>query len=103
MIAKQSNAELLTGHNAHMYYLLQDPDDRTRFMDHVKQEGVNCVFPCVPLHPAPYGVDMARPHEELMVAPDQADRLARLPLWLGLEQKQACVIEQVIDAVGVVS
>ncbi|HPE72088.1 MAG TPA: dTDP-4-amino-4,6-dideoxygalactose transaminase [Candidatus Competibacter sp.] len=83
-------------HNAHMYYLLLNSlEHRTAFIDQLKQDGVNCVFHYVPLHASPQGQRVARAHGELPVTTDLADRLVRLPLWLGLEEQQATVIQTI--------
>ncbi len=82
------------GHNAHLYYLLlRDLDDRTAFIDRMKQAGINCVFHYVPLHSSPQGLKVGRAQGDLPVTRDLADRLVRLPLWLGLEEHQERVIE----------
>ena len=86
------------GHNAHMYYLLlRDLDDRTQFIDAVKAQGVNCVFHYVPLHNSPYGQKVARTHGDLAVTEALADRLVRLPLWVGLEEQQGRVVDPSLD------
>jgi len=73
-------------HNAHMYYLLlRDLEDRTQFIDDMRAQGVNCVFHYVPLHNSPYGRKVARIHGDMGVTEELADRLVRLPLWLGIE------------------
>ena len=80
--------------NAHMYYLLlHDLNDRTQFIDLMKDEGVHCVFHYVPLHNSPKGQKVARMHGELALTDELADRLVRLPLWLGLEEQQERVID----------
>lgn len=85
------------GHNAHMYYLLlRDLDDRTAFIQAMKAEGIQCVFHYVPLHSAPFGRKVSRTVDLLPVTNDIADRLVRLPLWVGLEEQQERVIEAVI-------
>lgn len=82
------------GHNAHIYYLLlRDLADRTRFIQHMQQAGINCVFHYVPLHSAPQGRIASRSVGDLSVTTDVANRLVRLPLWLGLEEDQDRVIE----------
>ena len=83
-------------HNAHMYYLLlHDLDDRTAFIEKMKQMGINCVFHYVPLHSAPGGERFGRTHGELAVTNDLANRLVRLPLWVGLEEQQDKVIKAI--------
>jgi len=80
-------------HNAHMYYLLlRDLNDRTVFIDQMKQEGINCVFHYVPLHNAPAGLAHSRTSSELPATNDIAARLVRLPLWIGIEEHQDRVI-----------
>jgi len=82
------------GHNAHIYYLLlHDLEDRTQFIQQMQQAGINCVFHYVPLHSAPQGRIASRAAGDLSVTTDVANRLVRLPLWLGLEEKQDRVIE----------
>jgi len=89
------------GHNAHMYYLLlPDLDVRTRFIDVLKQDGIHCVFHYVPLHSAPEGRKVGRAHGDLTNTITLSDRLVRLPLWLGLEERQPEVIKK---ALGIVS
>ena len=72
-------------HNAHMYYLIMhDLEDRTRFINAMQVEGVNCVFHYVPLHSAPHGRVSGRSDLALLTTDDLSDRLVRLPLWIGL-------------------
>jgi dTDP-4-amino-4,6-dideoxygalactose transaminase len=81
-------------HNAHMYYLLlPDIEARTRFIAGLRAAGVYAVFHYVPLHSSPGGVRHGRAHGELAVTASVADRLVRMPLWLGLEPLLAQVLE----------
>lgn len=89
-------------YNAHMYYLLlRDIDDRTEFIETMKSQGVNCVFHYVPLHNSPFGQKVARMHGDLPVTEDLAARLARLPLWAGLEDQQERVVNLSLDVLSV--
>lgn len=84
-------------HNAHMYYvLLPDLARRTAFIDHLRQNGIHCVFHYIPLHSAPAGQRRGRAHGDLKVTDEMSDRLVRLPMWLGLENHQAEVIQQIL-------
>jgi dTDP-4-amino-4,6-dideoxygalactose transaminase len=84
-------------HNAHMYYiLLPDLQCRSAVIDRLKALGVHSVFHYVPLHSAPAGRRYGRAHGELPVTDDVADRLLRLPLWVGLEAQQVEVIQTVL-------
>jgi len=87
------------GHNAHMYYLiLTDLADRVRFIGRLKSIGIHCVSHYVPLHSSPAGLRYSRAHGSMTVTDDLSDRLVRLPLWIGLEEHQDAVIEEVLKA-----
>ena len=83
-------------HNAHMYYLLlTDLDERTHFMDQLKQQDIHTVFHYVPLDSAPHGLMHSRVHGELSNTHAISERLIRLPLWLGLEEQQNEVVSNI--------
>lgn len=85
-------------HNAHMYYLLlKNLQDRTQFIDTMKQSDIHCVFHYVPLHSAPQGQRCARTSGTLSVTDTLSERLVRLPLWDGMQQAQERVIEQALE------
>lgn len=82
--------------NAHMYFLLlPDLATRTAFIGWLRHKDIFAVFHYVPLHCSPAGEHFGRAQGELPVTVNLADRLVRLPLWLGLEQHQGRVIEAV--------
>lgn len=86
-------------HNAHMYYLLlPDLQQRTAFIDALKARDIGAVFHYVPLHSAPAGQKYGRAHGSLTVTQDAAERLVRLPLWVGLEDDLDEVISAVVMA-----
>jgi len=86
-------------HNAHMYYLLlPDLAHRTAFIDEMRQKNIATVFHYVPLHRSPAGEKFGRPHGTLPVTVDLADRLVRLPLWVGLEDRIERVIAEAVLA-----
>jgi dTDP-4-amino-4,6-dideoxygalactose transaminase len=88
-------------HNAHMYYLLlPNLASRSEFIDTLRQLGIHAVFHYVPLHRSPAGERYGRVHGTLQVTMDLADRLVRLPLWVGLEENQKVVINAVTKFLG---
>ncbi len=88
-------------HNAHMYYvLLADLERRTAFIDTLKGTGIQSVFHYIPLHASPFGRSAGRSVGDMSVTDDSSERLARLPLWLGLEDQLPAVISEVIAAAG---
>ncbi|WP_240196556.1 dTDP-4-amino-4,6-dideoxygalactose transaminase [Stenotrophomonas lactitubi] len=73
-------------HNAHMYYLLLPSlQARTAFIANMKASGVQTVFHYIPLHSAPAGQALGRPHGAMTVTDTVSDCLVRLPLWIGVE------------------
>jgi dTDP-4-amino-4,6-dideoxygalactose transaminase len=85
-------------HNAHMYYiLLPDLVRRTTVIQRLKAAEVNTVFHYIPLHSAPAGKKFARAHGDMTVTDDISDRLLRLPMYAGLEERQAEAIRIVLS------
>lgn len=79
-----------TIHNAHMYYiLLESLEERTNVINRMKKKEINPVFHYVPLHNSPAGLKYGRAHGSLLVTEDLADRLLRLPLWMGMQEVKA--------------
>lgn len=88
-------------HNAHMYYLLlPDFERRQAFIQTLREKGIGSVFHYIPLHDSPIGRQFGRASGELNNTREFSERLVRLPLWLGLDQCQVSVIEEVVKAVG---
>ena len=80
-------------HNGHMYYiLLPSLKVRTALIEELKAHDIHTVFHYVPLHSSPAGIRYARAAGPLPMTEDIADRLVRLPLWLGLEEHQVATI-----------
>jgi dTDP-4-amino-4,6-dideoxygalactose transaminase len=85
------------GHNAHLYYLLlPDLAARTRFITRLKERGIMALFHYVPLHDSPAGRRFGRAHGTLAVTSDASDRLVRLPLWPGLDDRTADVVVECV-------
>jgi dTDP-4-amino-4,6-dideoxygalactose transaminase len=87
-------------HNAHMYYVLPAPEiDRQKVLDEFKRRDIWPVFHYVPLHSSPAGQRYGRRHGTMEVTDRQAQRLIRLPLWVGLaEQQQERVASVLLQA-----
>ena len=81
-----------------MYYLLlPGVTERTAFIEHMMESGIQCVFHYVPLHSSPYGRRVGRTSGEMTVTDDVADRLVRLPLWVGLDEHLEAVIDTALQ------
>lgn len=86
-------------HNAHMFYLkCKDLSERTEFIKYMKENGVAAVFHYIPLHSAPAGLKFGRFDGKDEYTTTESERLVRLPMFYGLESKQADYIcEKVFD------
>ncbi|WP_355662377.1 dTDP-4-amino-4,6-dideoxygalactose transaminase [Halomonas salifodinae] len=84
-------------HNAHMFYLkTADLEERTALLEHLKLRGILAVFHYVPLHTAKAGLDYGRFHRVDRFTTSESERLVRLPLWFGIDEKSQ---QKVIDAI----
>lgn len=86
-------------HNAHMFYLkCKDLSERTEFIKYMKENGVASVFHYIPLHSAPAGLKFGRFDGKDEYTTTESERLVRLPMFYGLESKQAeYICEKVLD------
>lgn len=86
-------------HNAHMFYIkCKDLEERTKFILHMKENGISCVFHYIPLHSAPAGLKFGCFYGEDRYTTVDSDRLVRLPMWYGMKDED---IETVIKTVKV--
>jgi len=84
-------------HNGHMFYLkTKDLSERTKLLTHLKSEGVYAVFHYIPLHNSPAGFKFTRFHGELKYTEKESERLIRLPMWYGMDDKS---IEYVVNSI----
>jgi len=84
-------------HNAHLYHLLvAEPASRDAFLRGLADRGVHAVFHYVPLHSAPAGRRHGRAHGDLPVTDRVSAQLVRLPLWVGMTDRQ---LDRVVEAV----
>jgi dTDP-4-amino-4,6-dideoxygalactose transaminase len=76
-------------HNGHLYYVLLPREvDRQDVLDHFKRNQIGALFHYVPLHSSPAGMRFGRSHGDLSLTTSLAQRLIRLPMWLGLSEAQ---------------
>lgn len=94
-LAKAGKIELPTipegcKHNAHMYYIkCKDLQERTAFINFMKENGVLTVFHYVPLHSAPAGYKYGRFDGEDVYTTKESERLVRLPMYYNMRQEDA--------------
>jgi dTDP-4-amino-4,6-dideoxygalactose transaminase len=74
--------------NAHVYWvLLPDRAQRDNAIRVLAGRGVEATFHYVPLHSSPAGRRLGRAGGELATTDDVAGRLLRLPLWIGMDDR----------------
>lgn len=84
-------------HNAHMYWVkAADIEERTALISYLREHGVQSVFHYIPLHSAPAGLKFGRFDGEDEFTTKESERLARLPMYYGLDPED---VQKVIDAV----
>lgn len=71
-------------HNAHMFYLkFANLEERTDFINYMKENGVSCVFHYIPLHSALAGKKFGVMKEDKYTTLE-SERLVRLPMYYEL-------------------
>lgn len=85
-------------HNAHMFYVkAKDIQERTDFIAWLKENGIMSVFHYIPLHTAPAGLKFGRFHGEDRYTTRESERLARLPMYYGLEEE---TVDYICEKIG---
>ena len=82
------------------YLLLQDLEDRTAFIAHMKAHGIGTPFHYVPLHSAPGGQRYGRTAGSMQVTQRVSDTLVRLPMFFELGAQVEEVIDIALDYFG---
>lgn len=69
-------------HNAHMFYLVTESiEQRSKLINHLRENDILAVFHYVPLHSAQAGLKYGRFHGEDKVTTKVSDCLVRLPMY----------------------
>lgn len=85
-------------HNAHIYYvLLSDELDRDAVIANMKMQDVHPTSHYVPLHNSPAGEKFGRVSGSMDITNKQANRILRLPLWVGMTQLQMERVKEVFS------
>ena len=78
--------------NAHMFYLIcRSEKERTKLIEHLKEDEVNAVFHYICLHDSPYYKEK-HDGREMPIAKRYENCLLRLPLWIDMNDKEVDLI-----------
>lgn len=84
-------------HNAHMFYIkTKNIEERKALIAHLKEADISAVFHYVPLHSSPAGRRFGRFHGEDKYTTMESERLLRLPMYYGMEDKD---VEKVVESI----
>lgn len=71
--------------NHHAYWVLFDtPENRQRFMDECRKFDIYAYIGYMPLHSAPYGIELGYKPEDLPITESIGARITRLPYYTGM-------------------
>ena len=86
-------------HNGHMFYIkLANLQERTQFIEHLKQHDIIAAFHYIPLHSSSAGVSFGRFCGEDRYTKNESERLVRLPLYFKMHKEdQARVLSCVLE------
>lgn len=83
-------------HNAHMYYIkLDNIEERTKFINYMKENDILMVFHYIPLHSAPAGREYGVFAGEDKYTTKESERIVRLPLYYNMGETVDEVISKV--------
>lgn len=84
-------------HNAHMFCIvLPSEEARTNMINKLREKEIASYICYVPLHSAPYGLQMGYKPEDCPVTEDLAKRILRLPLYADMTTEDA---QYVVDCI----
>ncbi len=88
-------------HNGHIFYIkTKDLSERTTLISFLKEKGIQATFHYGPLHLSLAGLKHGRFHGEDKFTTRESQRLLRLPLYYGLDDKVYQVIEAVMEFIN---
>lgn len=86
-------------HNAHMFYIkTKNLEDRSKLIEHLKENNISAVFHYIPLHSAIGGNLYGKFLGNDVYTTRESERLVRLPLWYGIKLQEQQKVVSVINA-----
>jgi dTDP-4-amino-4,6-dideoxygalactose transaminase len=89
-----------TRHNGHLFYIMmENPEQRRKFIAYLKAHGVMAIFHYVPLHKAPYWKGRYDA-VSLPVTERVSETLLRLPLYYGMTEEDIMYVAKCVAPPG---
>jgi len=86
-------------HNSHMFWLkVRDLQERTKFIQFLKDSGVYSVFHYIPLHSSPAGLKLGRFNGYDIYTTIESERLVRLPFYYGMASDDMLKVVEVVSS-----
>ena len=80
-------------HNAHMFYIkCKDLEQRSKFIEYMRERGIICVFHYIPLHSSPAGIKFGSFKGKDVFTTLESEKLVRLPLYYGISDEDLRII-----------
>lgn len=82
-----------------MYYIkAKDLQERSKLIQYLKENEIQTVFHYVPLHTSEAGMKFGTFHGKDIYTTKESERLMRLPLYYGMERRDAkWVVEKILE------
>jgi dTDP-4-amino-4,6-dideoxygalactose transaminase len=86
-------------HNAHMFYLkVNNLEERTALLKHLKTNDILSVFHYIPLHSSVAGVEFGKFYGDDEFTTNESERLIRLPMYFGIHENEISkVVSKIIQ------
>ncbi|MCF7355395.1 dTDP-4-amino-4,6-dideoxygalactose transaminase [Vibrio sp. CK2-1] len=86
-------------HNAHMFYIkLNNSSERSKLIEHLKQENISSAFHYIPLHSSKAGMSFGQFNGSDIHTTTESKRLLRLPIFYSLTlEEQKKIIDKIIS------
>lgn len=83
--------------NYHMFFIILNSEkEKVYLMNKLNEKGIGTASHYVPLHTSPMGIKLGYKEGDLPITEDISRRLLRLPLYIGLNEKE---LEYIVDSV----
>lgn len=83
--------------NYHMFFIILNSEiERAHLMMKLNEKGIGTASHYVPLHTSPMGIKLGYKEGDLPITEDISGRLLRLPMYVGLTEKE---LEYIVDSV----